>query len=196
MDFGVSLVDPKLAPSELTRVAVEAERLGFTSLWTNESTGRDAFVTLTGWGHATSKARLGTGVCPIYNRPPLTAAMAAATLAESVGTGRVLLGIGAGHPALGRQFGNDRISGVAGVEEYLTVIKGLLSGETVEHHGEHIHVEGARLGLPAAGEIPVVLAALGPAWPGWQPDQPTGCSSTGRAPISSPRRRRSCGNRG
>ncbi len=162
MDLGVSLVDPKLAPSDLTRVAVEAERLGFASLWTNESTGRDAFVTLTGWGHATSKTRLGTGVCPIYNRPPLTAAMAAATLAESVGSRRVVLGIGAGHSALGRQFGNDRISGVAGVEEYLTVVKDLLSGETVEYHGEHIHIDGARLGLPATGEIPVVVAALGP----------------------------------
>ena len=162
MDLGVSLVEPTLASSELNRLAVEAERLGFTSLWTNESTAREAFVTLAGWGQATSRARLGTGVCPIYNRPPLTAAMAAATLADSVGAGRVVLGIGAGHPALGRQFGNGRVMGVAGVEEYLIVVRELLTGKTVEHHGEHIHLEDARLGLSISGAIPVVLAALGP----------------------------------
>jgi 5,10-methylenetetrahydromethanopterin reductase len=162
MDVGVSLVDPTMASTELTALAAEAERLGFASLWTNESTAREAFVTLAGWGHATANARLGTGVCPIYNRPPLTAAMAAATLAESVGRGRVVLGIGAGHPVIGRQFGIDRHFGVAGVEEYLTVVKSLLAGGTVDHHGEQIHLEGARLALSKAVELPVVLAALGP----------------------------------
>ena len=162
MEVGVSLVDPRLATHRLTALASEAEKLGFASLWTNESTAREAFVTLAGWGQATVKARLGTGVCPIYTRPPLTAAMAAATLAEAVGAERVVLGIGAGHATIGRSFGNDRISGLAGVEEYLTVVKDLLAGKAVDHHGEHIHLEGARLGLTVAGDIPAVLAALGP----------------------------------
>ena len=162
MDVGVSLVDPKLASSELT--ASLSRRRGSVSPLSGPTSrrAREAFVTLTGWGHATANGPARHRVCPIYNSPPLTAAMAAATLAESVGRGRVVLGIGAGHPVIGRQFGNDRLSGVAGVEEYLTVVKSLLAGETVEHHGEHIHLDGARLALSTAVEMPVVLAALGP----------------------------------
>ncbi len=159
MRLAVSLVDPATAFAELVDLAERAEELGYSSLWTNESTAREAFVTLTAWAARTRRAALATGVVPVYVRPPLTAAMAAATLSQAAGPDRVLLGVGAGHPAMGHTF-FDHAPGspLAAVGDYVTAVRRLLRGERVSGVGG----DGARLAIRPSGEIPVVVAALGP----------------------------------
>ncbi len=87
--------------------------------------------------------------------------MAAATLSQAAGPGRVVLGVGAGHPAMGREaFGGAPGSPLAAVGDYVTTVRRLLRGERVSMSSEG--GDGARLAIRPRGEVPVVVAALGP----------------------------------
>ncbi len=163
METGVSLVDPRLSHERLTEVVVLAEQLGYDAAWTNESVAREAFSTLAAWASATARIRLATGVAPVYVRPPMAAAMGAASVAAAAGPGRMVLGIGSGHPVLARRyFGFDLSSPIEAVSDYLKIVNGLRQGRRMTHRGKVFSVEGARLGLLAGGPIWTVVGAMGP----------------------------------
>lgn len=163
METGVSLVDPHLSSRRLTEVVVRAEQLGYHAAWTNESIAREAFSTLAAWAAATSRIRLATGVAPVYVRPPMAAAMGAASIASAAGPARMVLGIGAGHPVMARRyFGFDLSSPLEAVSDYLKIVNGLRQGIRITHHGKVFSVEGARLGLMPPGPLWTVVGAMGP----------------------------------
>ena len=163
MDIGVSLVDPHLPARRLTEIAVRAEQLGYSSAWTNESAAREAFSTLGGWAAATSRIRLATGVLPVYLRSPMAAAMGAATISAAAGPGRMVLGIGSGHPVTAKRFFDfDLSSPLDAVSDYLQILGELRHGRKVTHHGKVFSVEGARLGLLPSGPLWTVVGAMGP----------------------------------
>src|SRR5579884_4158215 len=72
---------------------LEAERLGFDSIWTAEAYGSDALIPLAWWGAATERIRLGTAIAQISARTPAATAMAAMTL-DHLSGGRLILGLG------------------------------------------------------------------------------------------------------
>ena len=78
-------------------LVLEAERLGFESVWTAEAYGSDAFSPLCWIGARTSRIKLGTGIVQLSARTPAAVAMTAATIDELSG-GRMLLGIGSSGP--------------------------------------------------------------------------------------------------
>ncbi|MDP9168811.1 MAG: TIGR03620 family F420-dependent LLM class oxidoreductase, partial [Actinomycetota bacterium] len=84
------------------------ERAGYRCAWTNEVTGKDAFVQLAVLLAATERMVFGTGVANIWVREPQTASAAAAQLAQAY-PGRFVLGLGVGYPqqaaSTGRDFG-------------------------------------------------------------------------------------------
>src|SRR5829696_903281 len=59
---------------------LEAERLGFDSVWTAEAYGSDCFTPLAWWGGHTKTVRLGTAITQMSARTPAATAMAAMTL--------------------------------------------------------------------------------------------------------------------
>ena len=76
---------------------LEAERLGYDSVWSGEAYGADA-VTPTAWILArTTKIRAGTGIMQMQARTPACTAMTALTL-QALSNNRFLLGIGASGP--------------------------------------------------------------------------------------------------
>lgn len=163
MELGVSLVDPRLSSRRLTDIVVRAEQLGYQSAWTNESIAREAFSTLAGWAAATSRIRLATGVLPVYVRSPMAAVMGAASIVAAAGPGRMVLGIGSGHPVMARRyFGFDLSSPLEAVSDYLKIVGELRRGRRTTHHGKVFSVEGARLGLLPAGPLWTVVGAMGP----------------------------------
>src|SRR5690606_11954466 len=114
----------------------EAEELGFSSVWTSESWGRDA-VTPAAWLLAhTSKIRVGTAIMQMQARAPAMAAMTAMTLQEMSG-GRFILGIGPSGPQViegwygvpyGKPLGRTR--------EYVEIVRQIFARERpLEHHG-------------------------------------------------------------
>jgi F420-dependent oxidoreductase-like protein len=154
-------------------LAVEADRLGFHSVWTAEAYGSDAVTTLTWLAAKTEKINVGTAIMQMTARVPAMTAMTAATLDLLTG-GRMLLGIGASGPQVvegwhGVPYGKP----VTRAREYVEIVRTILNRERpLEHHGEHYDIptrSGAGLGKPLKliihplrSNIPIYLAAVGP----------------------------------
>ncbi|GIU83855.1 MAG: LLM class F420-dependent oxidoreductase [Acidimicrobiales bacterium] len=144
-----------------------AEELGFGSFWTPETTGPEAFVTLTAVGSVAPSLDLGTGVVPIQLRSPALLAMAAATLQALHPEREVLVGVGVSSPVVterwhGVPYGDG--APVQRMREFVEVLRRCLSGETVTFEGRFYAVRRFRLGVRLSDRVPrIVLAALNPA---------------------------------
>jgi F420-dependent oxidoreductase-like protein len=126
------------APNSLQMDQVlEAERLGYDSVWSGEAYGTDA-VTPTAWVLAcTTRIRAGVGIMQMSARTPACTAMTAMTL-QALSNNRFLLGIGASGPQVvegwhGVPFGKP----MARTREYIEILRKILKREApLEHDGE------------------------------------------------------------
>jgi alkanesulfonate monooxygenase SsuD/methylene tetrahydromethanopterin reductase-like flavin-dependent oxidoreductase (luciferase family) len=146
---------------ELRQAGREAARLGFESLWTPAGGVPDAFHVCAAWSMDTP-LRTGISVVPAARMwGPLPLAVQAATVGQISGS-RFVLGLGTGGygPGFWASVGMpDRP--IAVMRDYLTVVRGLLAGQTVTHEGPALHVRGASLGAAPLPGVPVYLGALG-----------------------------------
>lgn len=145
------------------QLAVDVEGAGFSSLWTNEASGRDALLLCQAWAAATTRLRVGIGVVPLWTRSAAQLAMACATLQEATG-GRFTLGLGVSHPGtMGPWHGADFRKPLTAARETLTVLAQLEAGETSSVDGEVIRSERFRLRIsPRPPRTRRLLAAMGP----------------------------------
>lgn len=132
----------------------EAERLGFSSVWTAEAWGSDA-ATPAAWILAlTEKINVGTAIMQMPGRTPAMTAMTAMTLYAMSG-GRFILGLGPSGPQVvegwhGVPYGRP----LTRTKEYISIIRTILERkEKLEHQGFHYQIpytgEGATgLGKP------------------------------------------------
>jgi alkanesulfonate monooxygenase SsuD/methylene tetrahydromethanopterin reductase-like flavin-dependent oxidoreductase (luciferase family) len=101
-------------------------------------------------------------VTPVARRRPHVLASEIATLDRLCG-GRVIFGagLGGGHGEFAR-FGEDEDDRARAkqLDEGLGVIRALLDGETVEHHGEHFTVDGVQLQPPPEHRVPIWIGGL------------------------------------
>ena len=110
-------------------LVLEAERLGFDSVWTSEAYGSDA-VTPAAWMLAqTSRINVGTGIIQMPARTPACAAMTAMTL-QALSGGRFMLGIGPSGPQViegwhGVAYGRP----LTRTREYIDIIRQALARE-------------------------------------------------------------------
>src|SRR4249919_921231 len=176
MKLGLSLgyAPPGTNPADLFPLVREAERLDFDSVWVAEAWGTDA-VSVLGWLAArTERIKLGSAIMQIPGRTPGNAAMTAATL-DLLSGGRFLMGLGTSGPQVvegwhGQPWGKP----LGKTREYVEIVRTVLRGERLEHHGEHYDIPytgpGATglgkplkvLGRPLRADLPIYLAALGP----------------------------------
>ena len=153
---------------------LEAEKLGFDSVWTSEAYGSDA-ITPAAWILArTTKIKVGTAIIQMPARTPAMAAMTAMTL-DALSGGRFILGIGPSGPQV--------IEGWHGVpydaplqrtREIVEICRQVWRRKRLDHQGKKYTVplpadQGTGLGkplklinIPVRDRIPVMLAALGP----------------------------------
>jgi alkanesulfonate monooxygenase SsuD/methylene tetrahydromethanopterin reductase-like flavin-dependent oxidoreductase (luciferase family) len=150
-----------LIPGADLRLAVElarqAEAWGYESLWVTHGAGRDSFLVLSAYAHATRTIGLGIGVVPIYPRHPVALAQEVLTLAELSG-GRFRLGIGVSHrPSMTDWLGIEMGNPISAMSEYVTVLRRALSGQ-VEHAGARYRVQW-KSALPRLPKPPPLLLA-------------------------------------
>jgi probable F420-dependent oxidoreductase len=149
--------DETIAP---TVVAEAAEERGFESLFVPEHThipaSRDTpwpggadlprryyrtfdpFVALGAAAAVTNSIRLGTGICLVVERDPITLAKEVATL-DRLSGGRFLFGVGAGWNREEMvNHGTDPRRRRAVLRERVLAMKELWTREQVEFHGEHV----------------------------------------------------------
>src|SRR5918999_4412633 len=129
---------------------LEAERLGYDSVWTAEAYGSDA-VTPAAWIAArTERLRVGTAIMQIAARTPAMTAMTAMTL-DALSNGRFRLGLGVSGPQVvegwhGEPFGKP----LKKTREYVDVVRAVLRREKpVEYHGDYYQIPYA--GADATG---------------------------------------------
>jgi 5,10-methylenetetrahydromethanopterin reductase len=143
-----------------------AGELGYSSFWTAETTGPEAFVTLAAAGAANPSLDLGTGVIALQLRTPGVVAMAGATLQALHPERDILLGIGVSSPVVAEQWHGATYGGrpLAQVREYVTLLRECLSGDAVTFEGDFYSVRKFRLGVRLGERRPkIVVAALNPA---------------------------------
>jgi 5,10-methylenetetrahydromethanopterin reductase len=135
----------------LVDLAVTAERSGYHSVWLPEGRGREAFSLLGAMARATSRIQLGTGIMPVFSRPPALAAMGIATL-DDLSDGRMNLGVGAGHT----KFPHPRRA----VREFVEIVRLVMTGRSVNYTGRVFQVDNFTLEFTPARQVPIFLAAL------------------------------------
>jgi 5,10-methylenetetrahydromethanopterin reductase len=146
--------------------ARRAEELGYSSVWVNSlPLSRDPFVTLAAIAQRTRSIRLGTAVVDVRARHPAVLAASIASLYELSG-GRAELGVSPGGGGSGRityeRVGLNMDDPVGITRESVTIIKALLSGETVNFKGEHFKLESSVLQAAPNRNIKVLVAAESP----------------------------------
>jgi F420-dependent oxidoreductase-like protein len=156
-------------------LAVEAEKLGFDSVWTAESWGNDVFTPLAWVGAHTSKIRLGTSVAQLSARTPTACAMAALALDHMSG-GRMILGLGVSGPQVVEGwYGQPFSKPLARTREYVDIIRQVMRREgPVTNDGEHYPLPYNGLGAwglgkplkpithPLRKDLPIFIGAEGP----------------------------------
>jgi alkanesulfonate monooxygenase SsuD/methylene tetrahydromethanopterin reductase-like flavin-dependent oxidoreductase (luciferase family) len=152
-----------LSPREHLSTAIDlarrAEALRYESVWVTHGLGRDGFVVLAAYAHATERIGLGTGVVPIYPRHPVAMAQEASTLMELSG-GRFRLGIGLSHrPSMVDALGLDMGEPLAVIREYVAVLRAALQGQA-SFQGRYYHVRWT--GAFRAPSPPILFAGLAP----------------------------------
>ena len=156
-------------------LVLEAERLGYDSVWAAEAWGSDVATVLAWIGAQTSTIKLGSAIFQMPARTPTMTAMTAATL-DRLSGGRMLLGLGLSGPQVvegwhGQPYGKP----IGKTREYVSIVRDVLARrEPVTHDGEHYQIPftgpgatglGKPLKLithPLRADIPIYLASLGP----------------------------------
>src|ERR1700737_4247603 len=153
---------------------LEAERLGYDSVWSGEAWGSDVITFLAFVGARTSKIKLGAGIMQMQARTPAMTAMTAMTL-DGLTNGRFLIGLGPSNPQV--------IEGWHGVpygkplqryREYIDIVRMILAREVpVEHHGKEYDIPytgpgSSGLGKPLKSilhgrkDMPIYTASISP----------------------------------
>ncbi|MFF0343335.1 TIGR03564 family F420-dependent LLM class oxidoreductase [Kribbella sp. NPDC004875] len=164
MRIGMAFGDVRgqLPLPEIASQVRAAAGAGIGTAWISDGIGWDALTTLAAVGPGAPGIELGTAVVPFPQRHPLILARQALTVQSAVGN-RLTLGIGAGISRMvGAMYGLPTERPARRVREYLEILRPLLRGESVDHHGETFTAVGSAV-LPGVEAPSVLVAALGPA---------------------------------
>lgn len=178
-------------PAEVVALGIEAEELGFGSVWVNhhvlnvgyvadrlgERPYHDALVTLTWIASKTSRVRLGTSVLVMPYLHPMVLAKELATL-DWLSGGRLVVGLGVGSlPQENALLGVDYDDRGALSNEFIEVLDLLWTGNRTDFDGEHYSFEGAvsspkplqqpRPMILIGGNRPPALRRVGRLGDGW-----------------------------
>jgi probable F420-dependent oxidoreductase len=162
MHFGIAMfaTEYAISPDEL---ASEIEQRGFESIWFPEHTHipasrgtpwpgggelpreywhtYDPFISLTAAASATTRLRLGTGICLVIERDPIVTAKEVATL-DRLSNGRVMFGIGGGWNV--EEMGNhgtDYKWRWRVLRERTLAMKEIWTEDEAEFHGEFVNFD-------------------------------------------------------
>jgi F420-dependent oxidoreductase-like protein len=153
---------------------LEAERLGYDSVWTAEAWGSDAVSPLAWIAAQTTTIRLGTAIMQLPGRSPANTAMTAMTL-DALSGERFILGLGTSGPQVVEGWhGVPWHKPLTWLREYITIVKRILAREApLEFEGERYQIPyrgpgSAGLGKPLRSilhgrkDIPIYAGSMAP----------------------------------
>lgn len=185
MHVGLAIftTDETISPAQ---VALEAEQRGFESLLFPDHTHipvattsthprgaeltreylrlNDVFVAVTAAATVTTTLNIGTCVCLLYERDPITTAKTVATI-DSLSNGRVIFGVGGGWiEEEMRNHGVDPQTRFRRLREHVLAMKEIWTNDEAEFHGEFVDFDPI-LSWPKPARVPnppVLLGGTGP----------------------------------
>ena len=150
-----------LEPASVGALAAAAEDAGFSAVLVAEGHG-DALALCHPVAAATGRARVGTAVANAALRPPVLTAKTAAQL-DHAAAGRLVLGLGVANSVMNARFGIAPFPPLQMIEEYVAVVRAVLSGSPAGFQGRLFRAGPVPLDCPPVRPgLPIYLAALGP----------------------------------
>jgi coenzyme F420-dependent glucose-6-phosphate dehydrogenase len=175
LKLGYKASAEQFGPRQLLDFAVEAEALGFDSVWISDhfqpwrhTNGHApfAFSWLAAVGERTKRVSLGTSVLtPTFRYQPAVVAQAFGTLG-ALYPGRMILGVGSGE-----SLNEVAVTGMewpavkerlARLREAVTLIRRLWTEELVTFDGDYYHTRNATIYDRPAQPVPIYIGAGGP----------------------------------
>ncbi len=134
--------------------------LGYSDLWTMETSGLDAFTPLATAAVTAPELRLGTAIASVFTRGPALLAMTAAAMAEAA-PGRFVVGIGASSDVVVQGWNDMPFEApYSRMRDTLRFLREVLSGQRVEGRYESFEITGFALERPPGTPPPIYVAAL------------------------------------
>src|SRR5437773_6952199 len=173
MKLGLMLGYWMAGPEDPIDLVLEAERLGYDSVWTAEAYGSDAVAPLCWIGARTRRIKLGTAVMQLSARTPACVAMTAMTI-DHLSGGRLVLGVGVSGPQVVEGwYGQPFPKPMGRAREFVRLLRTMLRRQgPVTYAGQHYQLPykgGTGLGKPLKlivhplrSIIPIYLGAEGP----------------------------------
>lgn len=165
---GVFFFNEGIPAREVKSLVRRFEAMGYGTVWFPEAAGREPFASAAMILEATERLVAATGIVNVYNRDPLVSAMGQQTLAEMSG-GRFLLGLGVSHSFFVEARGHAYGKPLQTMRNYVAALKQCHTGMSVTRNLliEGMSPQNVSVGTRGAittdvGELPIVLAALGP----------------------------------
>ena len=151
---------PRFPPETLTDYARRAEAAGFDELWLwDDCFLPGAFTSAAIALSATQKLKVGIGLLPATAYNPLFAAMEITTLARAF-PDRFMPGLGHGVGNWLTQIGAAPKSSMKALEETVTTVRRLLSGESVTVNGTQVKLDQVQMQLTPAVVPPLYVGAM------------------------------------
>ncbi|MCX6021317.1 MAG: LLM class flavin-dependent oxidoreductase, partial [Chloroflexi bacterium] len=153
--IGAAVHEPGAAPT--LALIQRAEALGIPAVWLTTGGSPDGMTAFAAAAATTRSIRMGTAIVPTFPRHPLVMAQQAVDIA-SLAPGRFTLGVGPSHkPAMENRYGIPFVRPLEHLREYVTILKGLLTGQQVDFDGKRFQVHAR---LASGADVPVIISAL------------------------------------
>jgi len=131
------------------------------TIWIPETWGMENFSMLSMVSQKAPNQKIGSSIINIFSRSPASIAMGAATV-DTISSGRLILGLGTSSNSIVENFhGYEFKYPVLRMNEYVEIIKLILSGKPVDYSGKIFNLKNFTLLIkPYREKIPIYLAAV------------------------------------
>lgn len=150
-----------LSIEDLLNCAQKLSKHNVEALWIPETWGMEDFAMLSSVSQKINSAKIGSSIINIYSRSPVLIAMGAATV-DTISNKRLILGLGTSSvPIVQNLHGYKLEKPLRRMQEYVEIIRLVLSGKKIDYSGEIFSLKGFTLLIkPPRQDIPIYLAAI------------------------------------